>query len=64
MAAHTFKGFEKYTVIGAMGTMPYIIHSRTKITNLAELKGKKIRTTNASQAATIKARARYQYCRR
>ena len=55
MAAHTFKGFDKYTVIGAMGTMPFIIHSRTKITSLAELKGKKIRTTNASQAATIKA---------
>ncbi len=55
MATHTFKGFEKYTVIGAMGTMPFVIHSRTKITSLAELKGKKIRTTNASQAATIKA---------
>lgn len=55
MAKHVFKGFEKYVVIGAMGTMPFVIHSRTKITSLAELKGKKIRTTNASQAATIKA---------
>ena len=55
MAKHTFKGFEKYVVIGAMGTAPFTIYSRTKITNLAELKGKKIRTTNASQAATITA---------
>lgn len=55
MVKHAFKGFEKYVVIGAMGTTPFTIHSRTKITNLAELKGKKIRTTNASQAATMKA---------
>jgi TRAP-type C4-dicarboxylate transport system substrate-binding protein len=55
MAKHVFKGFDKYVVIGAMGTAPFVIHSRTKITSLAELNGKKIRTTNASQAATIKA---------
>ncbi len=55
MEKHVFKGFEKYVVIGAMGTTPFVIDSRTKITSLAELKGKKIRTTNASQAATIKA---------
>lgn len=54
MARNLLKGFENYVVIGSMGTMPFEIDSRTKITSLAELKGKKIRTTNASQAATIK----------
>jgi TRAP-type C4-dicarboxylate transport system substrate-binding protein len=55
MGKNTFHGFEKYVVIGAMGTMPFVINSSAKITSLADLKGKKIRTTNASQAATVKA---------
>jgi TRAP-type C4-dicarboxylate transport system substrate-binding protein len=54
MAKGVLKGFEDYTVIGAMGTPPFEIDSRVKITALEDLKGKKIRTTNASQAATMK----------
>src|SRR5476649_587232 len=54
MANGVLKGFEDYTVIGAMGTPPFEIDSRVKITALEDLKGKKIRTTNASQAATMK----------
>lgn len=47
--------FNKYEVIGAMGTPPFEIDSRPKITDLADLKGKKIRVTNASQNGTMKA---------
>lgn len=47
--------FNKYEVIGAMGTPPFEIDSRPKVTSLAELKGKKIRVTNASQNATLEA---------
>ena len=54
MTKRVLKGFENYFVVGAMGTIPFEINSKTKITSLAELSGKKIRTTNASQAATIK----------
>jgi TRAP-type transport system periplasmic protein len=54
MAKGIIKGFDDYVVIGAMGTPPFEIDSRAKITSLEELKGKKIRTTNASQAATMK----------
>jgi TRAP-type C4-dicarboxylate transport system substrate-binding protein len=54
MAKGIIKGFDDYVVIGAMGTPPFEIDSRAKITSLEDLKGKKIRTTNASQAATMK----------
>jgi TRAP-type C4-dicarboxylate transport system substrate-binding protein len=54
MAKSVIKGFDDYVVIGAMGTPPFEIDSRAKITSLEDLKGKKIRTTNASQAATMK----------
>lgn len=54
MQQHALGGFENYHVIGAMATIPFEIDSRAKITSLAELKGKKIRVTNASQALTMK----------
>jgi TRAP-type C4-dicarboxylate transport system substrate-binding protein len=55
MQKHLLPSFNKYEVIGAMGTPPFEIDSRPKITDLAELKDKKIRVTNASQNATLKA---------
>lgn len=55
MQKKLMKSFDKYVVIGAMGTPPFEIDSRTKVTNLADLKGKKIRVTNPSQSATMKA---------
>ena len=54
MAKGVLKSFEKYHVIGAMGTPPFWIHARSKITSLADLKGKKLRGTNPSQSATLK----------
>jgi TRAP-type C4-dicarboxylate transport system substrate-binding protein len=55
MQKGAISGFENYVVLGAFGTPPFEIDSRAKITSLAEIKGKKIRGTNASQAATLKA---------
>ena len=49
MARGILKGFDDYVVIGAMGTPPFEIDSRAKITSLDDLKGKKIRTTNAME---------------
>jgi TRAP-type C4-dicarboxylate transport system substrate-binding protein len=48
------RGFENFFVIGAMGTPPFDIWSRAKVTSLADLKGKKIRVTNATQSLTMK----------
>lgn len=55
MQKHLIRGFEDYYVIGAMGTTPFGVDSRTKVTSLSDLKGKKIRVTNSSQALTLKA---------
>jgi TRAP-type C4-dicarboxylate transport system substrate-binding protein len=54
MDRHVIRGFDDYYVLGAMGTTPFEIDSRAKITSLADLKSKKIRVTNASQAQTLK----------
>src|SRR5208282_6198887 len=51
---NAMRGFENFYVIGAMGTPPFDIWSRAKVTSLADLKGKKIRVTNATQAMTMK----------
>jgi TRAP-type C4-dicarboxylate transport system substrate-binding protein len=51
---HALEGFDDYFVIGAMGTPPFEIDARTKVTSLADLKGKKIRVTNSSQTLTLK----------
>ena len=55
MQKKLLKSFDKYVVIGAMGTPPFEIDSRPKVTSLSDLKGKKIRVTNPSQSATMKA---------
>jgi TRAP-type C4-dicarboxylate transport system substrate-binding protein len=55
MKKGALRGFENYHVLGAMGTPPFWIDSRSKITSLAEIKGKKLRGTNPSQSATLKA---------
>lgn len=49
------KGYDDYFVIGTFGTAPYSIHSRGQITSLADIKGKKIRSSGAIEGATIKA---------
>ena len=49
------KGYDDYFVIGTFGTAPYSIHSRGQITSLADIRGKKIRSSGAIEGATIKA---------
>ncbi|MSQ70594.1 MAG: TRAP transporter substrate-binding protein [Betaproteobacteria bacterium] len=49
------KGYDDYFVIGTFGTAPYSIHSRGQINSLADIKGKKIRSSGAIEGATIKA---------
>jgi len=48
------RGFENYDVIGAIGTPPFSVHSRSKVTTLSDLRGLRIRTTNATEAQTLK----------
>jgi TRAP-type C4-dicarboxylate transport system substrate-binding protein len=55
IAKGLLKSFAKYYVIGAMGTPPFTIESRARVTDLKTLADKKIRVTNASQAATLQA---------
>lgn len=55
MKRSLLKGFEKYHVIGAMATPPFWIDARSKVTSLDDLRGKKLRGTNPSQSATLKA---------
>jgi TRAP-type transport system periplasmic protein len=54
IAANRLRGFQDYYVVGAIGTPPFSVHSRSKVTTLADLRGLRIRTTNATEAQTLK----------
>lgn len=54
-ASNTLKGYDAYYLIGTFGTAPYSIHMRQPISSIAELKGKKIRTSSATESAALKA---------
>jgi TRAP-type transport system periplasmic protein len=49
------KGYDDFHPIGLFGTAPYSIHSRFPINSIADIKGKKIRSSGAIEAASIKA---------
>ena len=49
------KGYEEFYPIGLFGTAPYSLHARTPINSIADIKGKKIRTSGALESETIKA---------
>jgi TRAP-type C4-dicarboxylate transport system substrate-binding protein len=49
------KGYEDFFVIGAFGTAPYSLHARTPINSIADIKGKKIRSSGAIEGETLKA---------
>ncbi|MDH3233883.1 MAG: TRAP transporter substrate-binding protein [Alphaproteobacteria bacterium] len=49
------RGYENYYVIGLFTTSPYTIHTKTKLTSMAQLKGKKIRAVGPAMVASIKA---------
>lgn len=48
------KGYEEFFVIGAFGTAPYSLHARTPISSIADIKGKKIRSSGAIEGETLK----------
>jgi TRAP-type C4-dicarboxylate transport system substrate-binding protein len=47
------KGYEEFFVIGAFGTAPYSLHARTPINSIADIKGKKIRSSGAIEGETL-----------
>ncbi len=49
------KGYEDFYVIGAFGTAPYSLHARSPINSIADIKGKKIRSSGAIEGETLKA---------
>ena len=49
------KGYEEFFPIALLGTAPYSLHARTPINSIADIKGKKIRTSGALEGETIKA---------
>lgn len=49
------KGYDDFFPIGMFGTAPYSLHSRSVINSIADIRGKKIRTSGALEGETIKA---------
>ncbi|CAO3358518.1 TRAP transporter substrate-binding protein DctP [Azospirillum melinis] len=49
------RGYERYYVVAALGTIPSSIHTRQQIGSLDDLRDKKIRSVNAMEAKSIKA---------
>jgi TRAP-type transport system periplasmic protein len=49
------KGYDDFFPIGTFGTAPYSIHSRFPINTIADIRGKKIRSSGAIEGASLKA---------
>jgi TRAP-type C4-dicarboxylate transport system substrate-binding protein len=49
------KGYDDYHPIGLFGTAPYSLHARNPINAIADIKGKKIRSSGAIEGETLKA---------
>jgi TRAP-type transport system periplasmic protein len=49
------RGYEDFFVIAAMASVPLTIHTRMPAASLADLKGKRIRTTNQTEGVVLKA---------
>ncbi len=52
--AGVLRGYENFFVIGAFCTEPFTLHSRTKLTTLADLKGLKLRAANGADEIMLK----------
>jgi TRAP-type C4-dicarboxylate transport system substrate-binding protein len=53
IALNALKGYEDFVALGAYVTEPETIHSRLPIASIEDLKGKKIRVNNPSEADTL-----------
>jgi TRAP-type C4-dicarboxylate transport system substrate-binding protein len=51
----TLKGYEKFFVIGSFANYPLMIHTRSPIASLADLRGKKIRANSLTEVMTLEA---------
>src|SRR5260221_11627540 len=49
------KGYDDFYPIGLFGTAPYSLHSKNPLTSIADIKGKKIRSSAAIEGETLKA---------
>ncbi|HEX9395676.1 MAG TPA: TRAP transporter substrate-binding protein [Burkholderiales bacterium] len=49
------KGYDDFYPIGLFGTAPYSLHSKNPLTSIADIKGKKIRSSGAIEGETLKA---------
>jgi TRAP-type C4-dicarboxylate transport system substrate-binding protein len=54
IAKNALRGYDSFVVLGPVGTPPAYIHSRVKIASIDDLKGKKIRAANATDALAYK----------
>lgn len=53
-AAGKLKAYDDFFVVGVFGTTPYSLHLRAPVATLADLKGKKIRSSNSVEAEALK----------
>jgi TRAP-type C4-dicarboxylate transport system substrate-binding protein len=53
IARNALRGYDDFFVLGAYVTEPETIHSRLPITSISDLKGKRIRVNNPSEAAAL-----------
>jgi len=49
------RGYDDFHPIGLFGTAPYSLHARNPINTIADIKGKKIRSSGAIEGETLKA---------
>jgi len=55
MAATQLRGYERFVALGSFANFPQMIHTRTRIASLADLRGKRIRANNNTEVATLEA---------
>ncbi|MEO7402334.1 MAG: TRAP transporter substrate-binding protein DctP, partial [Burkholderiales bacterium] len=55
VASGQMKGYDDFFPIGLFGTAPYSIHARYPINTIADIRGKKIRSSGAIEGASLKA---------
>jgi TRAP-type C4-dicarboxylate transport system substrate-binding protein len=53
--AGKIRGYDDFFPIGLFGTAPYSLHARTPLNSIADIKGKKIRSSGAIEGETVKA---------
>jgi TRAP-type C4-dicarboxylate transport system substrate-binding protein len=55
VAANALRGYENFVVVAAVGTRPLAIHMQPPISSLEDLRGKKIRSLNATEGQVLRA---------